>query len=243
VVRAVSLSLFTHAILLAALLYSGRLSLLLFQAKNREFKSLGAIQVDLTYKMTDTAMRLGKNDHDLPAPMVAPKVKAEAPKVVKEMKKVKKETVHDTKKSIRSILDRLKDEAKKEDDRPKPKENNFPRSEKGEKGATGTGGRSLRPPTPAEQALQSAMRKYFELMEAGTFRKKYPNARGYMTVKLIGLGNQFEIAAIQTVKRSGFDVLDRSCEVAVRRAMEAETFARDIVTELSGKETLITCEP
>ncbi|MBN8554623.1 MAG: hypothetical protein J0L93_04185 [Deltaproteobacteria bacterium] len=243
--RALSLSFLLHFILIAALLWSGRLSLLFFQAREREFRSLGAIQIDLTYKMTDTAMKLGKNEKDLPAPIVHQKPPAEAPKILKEMKKIKPiaKPKTQTKENVKSILDKLKAESSKEDDRPKPKQNNFPKSEKGEKGATGTGGRSMRPPSPAEQALQSAMRRYFELTDAGGFRRKNPDVRGYLAVKLLGDGNQFQIAALQTIKSSGFTMLDRSCEIAIRKAVDSESFAKDIIAELQGKETLITCEP
>lgn len=252
-IRALSLSIVLHALLIFGVLYSTKLSLALLKARDRDINALGTMQVDLTYKATDTAMKYGKNERDLPAPNVAEKSapveekafpeKSQAKKPEKAKKETGKQKEQNRKADIKSILDRLKQESKSEDNRPKPKEDNFPRSLKGDKGATGTGGRAQRNMSAAEMALQSAMRRYFELTDANNFRRKNPNAKGYIQIKLVGVGHQFEIAGLQVYQTTGFSNLDRSCEVAIRKALDSEVFGRDVIVELNGKEAFVVCEP
>jgi hypothetical protein len=87
------------------------------------------------------------------------------------------------------------------------------------------------------------MRKYFEMPEAGNVRKKYPGISGYIQVYLVSNGDQFVIRSLKFIERTGLPVLDQSCEQAVRRAIDTETFSADVVAELNGKESGITCTP
>lgn len=254
-VRGLSLSILFHIALVFGVLYSTKLSLALLKMRQRQIEAMGTISVDLAtpYKHTDTAMRLGEEKKDLPPPLVGEKAPPEESPVVKERtsktkerekkKETKKEALKKAKDDIKSILARMRNDANKEDNRPKPKEDNFPKSKQGEKNARGTGGFSARTLSPAEQALQSAMRRYFELIDANNFRRKNPNVRGYLEVKLIGMGHQFEIASLQLFQSSGFSILDRSCEIAVRKALDSEVFSSDVIRELNGKDTIILCEP
>jgi hypothetical protein len=254
VVRGLSLSVVFHVLLFTGVIYSTKLSLALLKARQRDIKAMGTIAVDLAspYKHTDTAMKLGEDKKDLPPPLVGEKAPPEDSPVLKERnktkeaekkKELKKEALKKTKEDIKNILSKLRSDANKEDNRPKPKENNFPKSKQGEKNATGTGGISLRTLSPAEQALQSAMRRYFEMADANNFRKKNPNTRGYLQIKLVGVGHQFEIASLDLYQTTGFGTLDRSCEIAIRKALDSEVFSNDVIRELNGKEAIITCEP
>jgi len=251
--QAICLSFVFHALLIAGVLYSAQMSLLLFKAHWKEMQAASAIQVDLTYKPTDTPMKFGEEKRTLPPPNVQPKMEAEEGTTFKEKQSKKQEKPREkekkpnpklekTKSDLRNIINRIRKEAK-QDDRPPPKEHNVPVSKKGEKGASGTGGMGQRALSPAEQALQSAMRRHFELEDAVNFRKHYPNALGYMALKLVGFGNQFKIVSLRVVQPTGYQTLDRECEVAIHEAVDAETFATDIIAELNGKETMIECRP
>ncbi len=244
--RAISISIIFHALLFAALIYSAKISLSILKAKTLKLENLGAVQVDLTYKPTDTPMKLGAKEKDLPPPKVEEEKKKEEEMVLKTKPQPKKEegSKASKKPDLKSILDKIRQDSRLEDKpRPKPKEDNFPTHAQGEKGARGTGGRSLRAPTPAEQALQSAMRKHFELEEAATIRKNFPNAFGFFTIRLVGVGSQFELSALGLAQTTGIAILDRKCELAIREALGAEHFSSDVIQELNGKETAIICKP
>lgn len=253
-VRGLSLSILFHVALVVGVLYSTKLSLALLKARQRNIEAMGTIAVDLAspYKHTDTAMRKGEDKKDLPPPLVGEKAPPEDSPVVKERTKTrekdktkesKKDSLKKTKESIKDILARLRNDANKEDNRPKPKEDNFPKSKKGEKEGRGTGGFSQSTLSPARQALQSAMRRYFEMVDANGFRRKNPNVRGLFEVTLVGVGHQLEASSLKVFQSSGFDLLDRSCEIAIRKALDSEVFSNDVIQELSGKETIVICEP
>lgn len=237
-----------HLLLLSCLIWSEEISLAIFKKRQKELLSLEAMQVNLLYKPTDTAMKQGNETKDLPPPLVAqkapeaplPKIKEITPKKSGQKKKKKEEPKKQVQKpDLRKILESVRRDAHREG--PPPKENNFPTTPKGEKGAHGTGGVSLRKASPAEQALQAAMRKYFELPE-GT-RKRLGQARGYIDIKLIGIENQFKIVSLKVIESSGFGILDQSCESAIRKSLNAEVFASDVISELNGKEHTILCYP
>lgn len=247
--RALAISILFHALLFGAVLWSGKIAFELFK-KNYERNRLmsGSIQVNL-YKPTDSPLDKGQDKKDLPPPLVGrkaeekdtPELKVKAK--TQEKKEDKSKPAASKKPNLKSILDRIRSMVNKDDDRPLPKQNNFPKSPEGQKGARGTGSRAGRPLSPAEQALQSAMRRYFEMEGATTFRTRNPNARGFMTIQLIASDRQLRLASFKMVEPSGFSLLDRSCELAVRKALDTEHFASDVISELNGKETTIVCEP
>lgn len=250
-----------HAILFALLIWSDKIQLEFLKSKNFRKDAGSVLSVNLTYKPSDTAMRLGKEKRDLPPPDVkipppapdAPTLKEKKTEKVKERKTKKeadeekrkiaeKKELERLKKSTKSILNKLKFDAKRED-RPPPKIDNFPTHEKGEIGARGTGGRGQRILSPAEQALQSAMRRHFDLIDARNFRRINPNAEGYIEVSLIGVGSQFKIKSLRVLESTGFVALDQSCERAIRVAVDEESFALDVIQELNGKESSVLCQP
>jgi outer membrane biosynthesis protein TonB len=239
--KAVFLSLLLHAILIAGLVWSDKLYTEYIKATQKEIHSLSAtLLIDRSYKPTDTAMKKGSSDRNLPPPKITVPKTEDTSDSHHKLKDSKASTKG--KKKLKDILSKIRKEAS-EEKRPPPKEKNFPTHERGEKGAHGTGGWSERTLTPSEQALQSAFRKYFELEGATTFRKNFPNARGYLQVKLIATGNQFKIVSLVISESTGFNILDRNCEAAIRKACDQETFAKDVVAELTGKETIVTCKP
>jgi len=256
--NALILSLIIHAILIALLVWSDELQLEYFKSKKIMKDASTALEISgLPYKPSDSALRLGREKRDLPPPDIkvperqpdAPVVKEKQTPKVKEKKtpddkkKIsEKREVANAKQSMKSILDKLRNDAKKED-RPPPKIDNFPTHEKGEVGGRGTGGRGKRLLSPAEQALQSAMRRHFDLVDARTFRKVNPNAEGYIEVSLVGVGNQFRIKTLRILESTGIKALDQSCERAIRVAIDDETFAMDVIRELSGKDSAILCQP
>lgn len=240
------ISLIVHFVLVGLLVYTDKIQLSFLKSiRNRELAS-STIQVDLTYKATDTAMRLGKEKRDLPPPDIStPPPPPDTPKLKERLtksEKEKKKEVQRAKSSMKNIFDKLRQEAKRED-RPAPKLDNFPTNDKGQIGARGTGGRGTRILSPAEQALQAAMRRHFDLTDARNFRKINPNAEGYIQVALIGAGSQFNIRSLRVLDSTGFVALDQSCERAIRTAIDVETFAPDVVAELNGKESSILCRP
>jgi hypothetical protein len=91
-------------------------------------------------------------------------------------------------------------------------------------------------------ALQGAIRKYFELPRASELRRQNPNARGYHVISVLGVGNTLQLREIEMLQSSGFAILDRSCEVAIREALKKEIFAPDVISELSGKRHNIECQ-
>lgn len=230
--RALVLSLVLHACIIGALIWGDRLYLKYLQAQRKDQPAISAtLLIDKTYAPTDTAMRQGPSDKNLPPPKIQLPKKIEVPTINTKKKK-----------STKSILDKIRAESV-EEKRPPPKIDNFPTHEKGEKKAMGTGGRGLQTLSPAQQALQSAIRKYYEIEGSDTLRKRFPNARGIFTAKLVGVGNQFEIATLSIVDPSGVALLDRQCELAIRKALHQETFAQDVIAELTGKENPIICQP
>lgn len=253
--RSLTISILVHVALLALLIWSDRLRLSFLQSERERLKASGVTQIDITYKPTDTAMRKGREKRDLPPPDVAvpPPPPEDKSPTLKEKKDKKKEAeakkkaaeakeLEAAKRNKEKLLEKFKRDARAED-RPKPKIDNFPVSQKGEVGARGTGGRSQRTLSPAELALQGAMRKYFEFPEAREFRKAYPNIEGYIEVSLVGIGDHFSIRALRILATTGFTALDRSCEVAIRKAIDEETFSHDVVKELSGKDSAVICKP
>jgi outer membrane biosynthesis protein TonB len=243
--KALTISVIVHLLLVAALYWSTQISLLLMQAKRKEIAG-GAIQVDLLYKPTETAMRRGKKKRDLPPPKVKRKKEAPRPVLVKKQppkpkKQAKPEQSKEPKKDFKALFDKMREETGLDRNKA-PREDNFPTREDGQKDAFGTGGSSEKELTPAQLALQAACRKHHRIPQAERMRKAYPDARGYINVRLIGAGTQLRIVSLNLVERSGFDVLDSACEAAVRKAIQEETFASDIVAELSGRENTITCQ-
>lgn len=216
------------------------------QSNRKKLETAGAIQVDLTYKATHTPMRKGKAKRDLPPPKVKiKKPPPPPPQVVKKEppkpKKQKKPSPEEKREKLAKLIDKFREQEGKERKK-KPREDNFPTREDGEEKAFGTGGRATRALTPAELALQSAMRKHFEMPNASQMREQYPNAEGYLSVRLIGVGNRLEIVSLSILQSSGFSILDRSCESAVQKAITEEVFAQDVIRELSGKENTIRCQ-
>ncbi len=229
--KAIVLSILLHLALVAGLIWGDKLYLEYIKATKKDIPMISAaLLMDKTYAPTDTAMRKGVSEKNLPPPKPVAQKKENIPEINKK------------KKTAKNILDQIRKEAR-EENRPAPKINNFPTHEKGEKNAFGTGGLGDRVLSPAEQALQAAMRKYFELEGAATFRKQFPNAKGYIGIKLVAVGNQFEIASLVFHESTGFNVLDRKCELAIRQALHQETFAQDVIRELAGKETPVICKP
>lgn len=245
--RAILCSLILHILLGASLYWSRELDALLKKSRASEIKAISAeLLLDKTYKPTDTPMKLGSKKKDLPPPNVLPPKSVDKDKEKKaSKKKEEKETSLRGKKAKDTLKDILKNirEQAKEEKRPPPKEDNFPTHEKGQKGARGTGGRGDRALSPGEQALQAAMRKHYELEGAEQIRKNFPSAIGFMSIRLIGIGSQFEIVSLSFTESTGLTILDRKCEVAVRQALQQESFAKDVIQELNGKETLVTCRP
>lgn len=240
-VRAVILSILLHSVLIAGLIWSDKLYIDFLKATQKDRQTLSAtLLMDKTYKATDTAMKLGSKDRNLPPPKIEIP-KHDVPQISRKTSKNLK-TKDDGKRKLKDILSKIRKESS-EEKRPPPKEKNFPTHEKGEKGAHGTGGYGERIMSLGEQALQSAFRKYFELEGGSIFRKRYPNAKGFISVKLAGAGDQFKIISLAVSDTTGFTILDQSCEVAIRKALEQETFAQDVITDRMGKESIITCTP
>ncbi|PIR22027.1 MAG: hypothetical protein COV44_10170 [Deltaproteobacteria bacterium CG11_big_fil_rev_8_21_14_0_20_45_16] len=239
--RALSISVSFHLLLFAGVYWSAQLSLMLIKSQIKKEEIGGVIQVDLLYKPTDTAMRKSPIKRELPPPKVKTKVKEDLPTLVKKVKPKPISRPAEPKKDFKALFDKIRDETGLDRERA-PKEDNFPTNVDGEKDARGTGGRSLVKMSPAQLALQTAARKHYRLPQALDLRKKHPNALGYISVKLIGMGNSLQIVSLDHLQRSGFNILDQACENALRHAMNEETFAPDIVAELSGKENTITCQ-
>jgi hypothetical protein len=222
---AVIFSVLFHSLLIAGLVWSGKLDSLLISHKMKDLKAVSAVLlIDKTYKPTDTAMKFGKQKKDLPPPNIEPPKSVDKEKEKPTLRTPKDKSPKGLKKNVNDILKNIREQAK-EEKRPPPKDDNFPTHEKGEKKARGTGGRGDRILTPGEQALQAAMRKYYEVAEAESLRQKFPNARGFMTVRLASVASQFEIVSIALVESTGVDILDRRCELAVREALRQEVHA------------------
>lgn len=253
--KALLLSLIIHFLFVGGVMWSSKLSLVLYKQREKKIDDLGSVQVSLLYKPTHTKMRKGDSRNDLPPPKVPKAKKAEEQmKVVKkpkpkpkkpEKKKSEKKKPEKKEPNVSNILKQIRSEIANEDEQVKkmPKLDNFPKTEDGDETSLGTGGRALAEMSPAQQALQAAMRRHFELPNAIAFRKMNPDAQGIIDLKLIGVGNRFEIVSLSTTISSGFTILDQSCVTAIRKAMSAESFSNDIISELSGKENTIRCSP
>ena len=241
--QALLISVVLHILISTLLFFSKTLDALFLKRELNDIQIISAtLKFNELYKPSDTPMKQGVEKKDLPPPLV-PLAKPKEKKHAKESPLIRKKTESkDLKKNIRSILDKIRDEAR-EEKRPTPKENNFPMHEKGVKGARGTGGRGDRIPTPGEMAIQSAMRKYYEVTNIEAIRKKDPQARGFIAIRLVGVGNQFQIAEFRFIQSSGYDILDQQCETAVRSALHNEHFAPDIINERNGRNTTIICQP
>jgi len=240
-----AISIASHLVLLALLIWSDRFAFLMIKRDLQRQQASGVVQVDLSYKATDTPMRLGQQKKDLPPPDVAIPKKAEpdrAPTSKTKKTPSKKEDKEAPTKNFKNIFDQFRKEAR-EENRPLPKIDNFPMSQQGEKKSLGTGGRSQRTMSPAELALQSAMRKYFEMPDATNIRSRFPGISGFIQVYLVSNGDQFVIRSLKFVERTGLAALDQSCEQAIRRAIDSEVFSSDVVAELNGKESGIICSP
>lgn len=244
--RALVISLVLHALFLGAVYYSSEISLLLLKDELKNKPKAGVIQVDLLYKPTFTPMKKGQDPvkrlpppkvQKTPPPQTTPPSKPTRPKKQPPSEKKRAEP----QKNFQALFDKMRQETGL--DRQKaPREDNFPKSEKGQEEGQGTGGLSDREISMAEQALQAAARKYAEIARSAELRKQYPNAEGFIQVRLIGVGDRLELVSLRVAESSGLSLLDQSCENAIRRALENETFAQDVVSELSGKEHLITCQ-
>ncbi len=236
------MSLGLHSILILGLYYSRALDSLFIKQSLKDRPTISAsLKFSDLYKPTDTPMKKGSQKKDLPPPKIK---KNRSPEKAKSSTPLirQQESQANLKKSVRSILDKIKEEAD-EEKRRAPKDDNFPTHEKGTKGARGTGGRGDRMPTPGEMAIQAAMRKYYEASGLERIKRTDPDAMGFYSLKMIGLGDQFQITSLALVESTGYDVLNRLCEVAVRTAVQRERFAPDIIRELSGRETVIICQP
>ena len=237
-----------HLMLLALLIWSDRFAFLMIKRDLERQQASGVVQVDLSYKPTDTPMRLGTQKKDLPPPDVSIPKKSEPERIPstrpspKKQAPQKKEERPVNSKDFKNLFDRFRDEAR-EENRPMPKLDNFPMSEKGDKKSLGTGGRSQRTMSAAELALQSAMRKHFEIPEANNIRRNYPGISGYIQIYLVSNGDQFVIRSLKFIERTGLAVLDQGCEQAIRKAIDSESFSADVVAELNGKESGIICIP
>lgn len=248
--KSLAISVFAHALLVALLIWGDQIHLEIQKKRMERRDASSVIQIDLTYKASDSAMRLGKQKKDLPPPDVKiPEREVVKEKItVKEKLKEKKDRISEKKEVLnarnilKNTLSKLRNESEKED-RPIPKIDNFPLNEKGEVGARGTGGRGQRTLSPGELALQAAMRRHFGLTDAKNFRKSYPGASGYLEVALVGVGDQFEIRSLRILESTGFTILDQSCERAIRSAIENEKFSNDVIAELSGKDNPVICKP
>ncbi len=245
--RAIIISLSLHIVFVVGVFWSTHLSLLMLKARRHEFEKLGAIKMEISlYKPTDSPMKQGPSEKDLPPPIVKSAPQKEPELVFKEKTpktkpKPKPKKEEKPKQKLSSILDRIRAEAGREE-RPPPKENNFPTIETGEKQATGTGSIGDRNASPAEQALQSAITKYFDTFDL-RIKKKFPNAEGFMIAKIVGVGDQFEILSLTMIKSSGIQIVDQNCLIATRQALKNEVFAPDVISDLSGKEVSIQCKP
>lgn len=246
--KALILSGLLHILLLGGLIWSAELSLLFLKSRQKDLDTLGVVEVDLLYKPTESAMRKGKTQQQLPPPDVQQKAasKDDAP-VIKMAKKPKaKKKPKPKKESPKTDFSKIFNEIRKEtaqEVKRAPRDDNFPTSLEGQENARGTGGSATRNLSPAELAIQQAFRKYFEIPRRDDFARRHPDAQGFLSVRLASQGSRFKIVSLRILESTGFEILDRSCERSILRTLEEETFAPDVIRELSGKETQILCSP
>jgi outer membrane biosynthesis protein TonB len=270
--KAVLFSIVLHSLAILSMLWSTEFSIARFIEKREEIKLSGVVEVNLLYKPTETAMRKGTQSTELPPPQVRtrteaapnampkplppkpkpkPKAATPAPKAppqktaaakAAEAKEESAKQLEQRRQDMQALIAKMRQEQGMIAETA-PREDNFPTTEDGEADARGTGGTAVRQSTPSQMALNSAMRKHFELPVGNRLKTEHPEALGYFRVRLVGVGNQFEIASLRLEKTSGFPILDRSCELAIRKSLEEEFFSSDVVADLTGKEEMIRCQP
>jgi hypothetical protein len=91
--------------------------------------------------------------------------------------------------------------------------------------------------------MQTAFNKHFEIPRRQDFARRHPNAKGFLSVRLASDGTRFRIISLRMLESTGFEILDRSCERSIVKTVELESFAPDVIGELSGRETRILCSP
>lgn len=241
--KALSLSLLFHLLFFGLVIWSSKLSIQRMKMEIPQLSPVGVVYTELLYKPSNTNMRKGNEKRDLPPPLVKTEKKENLPSLVTQKvapKKKADEKLSRKQSDAKALLDKLRREEGRLEQKA-PKDDNFPTHKAGEEGARGTGGSSRMQASPAQLALQSAMRRYFEFPRASEMRREHPNSVGYFNVSVLGVGNTLQLRDLQMVQSSGFSVLDRSCETAIRKALSLETFAGDVISELSGKSNMIEC--
>lgn len=240
--RALTYSTIFHVLLFSAVIWSSHLSFKMMRNKMPEMMPVGVTFNNNLYKPSNTAMKKGDDKKDLPPPIVKTEPKAEEMKMPSQKVPPKKQNKKEhLEKDAKSLMDQLRKEMGKVMDKP-PKEDNFPTNKKGEVGAHGTGGSSNIRATPGQMALNTAMRKYFELPQASQMRKLHPDANGVIFLTLVRNGQLLALQKLELVRSSGFAVLDDACERAIRKALASETFSEDVLIELSGKSSRLDCQ-
>ncbi|TVQ80858.1 MAG: hypothetical protein EA369_01335 [Bradymonadales bacterium] len=263
--KAALISLILHSLLIVLMVWSTEFSIARFISTREEVKLSGVVEVNLIYRPTETAMRRGQTRTELPPPQVrtetqAPQTAMPKPSPPRPVPQAKPATpqpktpeaskpeapkppdLEDRRRDMRALIDRMRQEQGIIADR-LPRDDNYPTIEDGEEGGRGTGGTAQIQARPSLLALQSAMRKHFELPVGNRLKETHPTALGYFRVRLVGVGNQFEIASLSLVESSGIAILDRSCELAIRQALSQEIFGPDVIADLTGKEEIIQCYP
>ena len=246
-----------------AMVWSTEFSIARFIENKDAIKLSGVVEVNLLYKPTETAMRKGRSSTELPPPQVKtrtppppahamPPAKPRSPQRVPPAKKPappqpeKKEDpkakLDQRRQDMEALIAKMRQEQGLIAER-EPREDNFPTNEKGEEQGRGTGGTAQLQADPAYLALQTAIRNYFEMPGRERFIRENPEAEVLFRVRLVATGNQFEIASLQLQRASGFQILDRSCELAIREALQKEVFSSDVLVQLTGKEEIFKCQP
>jgi hypothetical protein len=244
--KSLLISVILHLVFFALLIWSQQIRLKKLQLEIPQLSPVGVVYTELLYKPTNTAMKKGDEKRDLPPPQIKTEKREEnqGPTLVKQKTpppKNKPTKEDKTRRDAQALMDKLRREEGKIAQKA-PKEDNFPTHKEGETDGRGTGGSSRIQASPAQMALQGAIRKYFELPRASELRRQNPNARGYHVISVLGVGNTLQLREIEMLQSSGFAILDRSCEVAIREALKKEIFAPDVISELSGKRHNIECQ-
>jgi len=241
--NALIFSFLIHVAFFSLVIWSEDISIQRKKLLNPQLSPVGVVYTELLYKPTNTAMKKGDEKRDLPPPIVKTE-KKEEPKSKMSVQKTppKKQTKEEkVKNAAKSLLDKLRQEEGKEMPKP-PKDDNFPTHKQGEDKARGTGGISRRQASPAQMALQSAIKRHFEMPRATEYRRLHPDSKGWHSVSVLAVGNTLQLRDLTLVQPSGFAILDRSCEQAIREALQQETFALDVISELSGKSHDVECK-
>lgn len=240
--KALTFSFLTHLAFFSLMIWSEELSIQRKKLINPQLSPVGVVYTELLYKPTNTAMKKGDEKSDLPPPIVKTEKKEDPPSkmTAQKVSPKKQSKVEKTKNAAKSLLDKLRQEEGKEMPKP-PKDDNFPTHKQGEDKARGTGGISRRQASPAQMALQSAIKRHFEMPRAAEYRRLHPDTKGWHSVSVLAVGNTLQVRNLTLVQPSGFSILDRSCEQAIREALRQETFALDVISELSGKSHDIEC--